>query len=100
MRRKLWVIFALLLVISPTGKAWSADWESEWKTTIEAAKQEGTIVVGIPARGELRKQLQAIFEPQFGIKMELFPARGPSNASRIASEGWRKSSCHMLFFPR
>jgi ABC-type Fe3+ transport system substrate-binding protein len=87
MQRNLWVLLALLgLVIFPADKLWSAAWESEWKTTIEAAKQEGKIVVGTPARGELRKELQAIFEPQFGIKMELFPARGPSNASRIASE--------------
>jgi hypothetical protein len=70
----------------PAEKLWSADWQSEWATTLKAAKKEGTVVVGIPAQTELRKELQALFEPKFGIKMELFPARGPSNASRIASE--------------
>jgi ABC-type Fe3+ transport system substrate-binding protein len=86
MRRNLWVVVPLLLVVIPVDKLWPADWQSEWKSTIESAKQEGKIVVGIPAQSDLRKELQAIFEPQFGIKMELFAARGPSNASRIASE--------------
>jgi iron(III) transport system substrate-binding protein len=64
----------------------AADWKSEWNSTIEAAKQEGKVVVGIPAQSDLRRELAAIFEPQFGIKMEYFAARGPSNASRIDAE--------------
>ena len=86
MRRDLWVVVPLLLVVIPAGKLWPADWQSEWKSTIASAKQEGKVVVGIPAQSDLRKELAAIFEPQFGIKMELFAARGPSNASRIVSE--------------
>src|SRR5262245_65469381 len=50
------------------------------------SQKRGTIVVGIPARAELRKELEAVFKPQFGIDMELLTARGPQNASRIASE--------------
>ena len=62
------------------------DWKKEWERTLEEAKKEGMIVVGIPARAELRKELEAVFKPQFGIDMELLTARGPQNASRIASE--------------
>ena len=62
------------------------DWKKEWERTLQEAKKEGTIVVGIPARAELRKELEAVFKPQFGIDMELLTARGPQNASRIASE--------------
>jgi len=63
-----------------------SDWKKEWERTLQEAKKEGTIVVGIPARAELRKELEAVFKPQFGIDMELLTARGPQNASRIASE--------------
>jgi hypothetical protein len=50
------------------------------------AKKEGKLVAGIPARAELRKQLESVFEPKFGVEMELMTARGPQNASRIAAE--------------
>ena len=63
-----------------------SDWKKDWERTLQEAKKEGTIVVGIPARAELRKELEAVFKPQFGIDMELLTARGPQNASRIASE--------------
>jgi iron(III) transport system substrate-binding protein len=63
-----------------------ADWKKEWEKSLQEAKREGKIVAGIPARAELRKQLEAIFKPKFGIDMELLPARGPQNASRIAAE--------------
>ncbi len=62
------------------------DWKKEWERALQEAKKEGKIVVGIPARAELRKELELVFKPKFGIDMELFPARGPQNASRIAAE--------------
>ncbi len=62
-----------------------SDWK-EWERTVQDAKKEGMIVAGIPARPELRKQLEAIFKPKFGIDMDLSPARGPQNASKIAAE--------------
>ncbi len=62
------------------------DWKREWETTLQQAKKEGKIVVGIPARPELRKQLETVFKPKFGIDMELLSARGPQNASRISAE--------------
>jgi ABC-type Fe3+ transport system substrate-binding protein len=62
------------------------DWKKEWEKSLQEAKKEGQIVVGIPARPELRKQLEAVFKPKFGIDMDLQSARGPQNASRIAAE--------------
>jgi ABC-type Fe3+ transport system substrate-binding protein len=62
------------------------DWKKDWERTVQEAKREGIIVAGIPARAELRKQLEAVFKSKFGIDMELLTARGPQNASRIAAE--------------
>jgi iron(III) transport system substrate-binding protein len=63
-----------------------SDWKKEWERTLQQAKKEGKIVVGISARAELRKELETVFEPQFGVDMELLTARGSQHASRIASE--------------
>src|SRR3989304_1888256 len=62
------------------------DWKKEWEKSLAGAKQEGKIVAGFPARAALRTQLEAFFKPKFGIDMELLPARGPQNASRIVAE--------------
>jgi ABC-type Fe3+ transport system substrate-binding protein len=62
------------------------EWKKEWEKSVQEAKKEGMIVVGIPARAELRKELEAVFKPKFGIEMDLSTARGPQNASKIAAE--------------
>jgi ABC-type Fe3+ transport system substrate-binding protein len=76
---------ALLLAVAGDALAQS-DWKKEWEKTLSEAKKEGKIVAGIPARAELRKELEAVFKPKFGIDMDLSVARGPQNASRIAAE--------------
>src|SRR5688572_12425140 len=63
-----------------------SDWKKDWERLQQDGKKEGSIVVGIPARAELRKQLEAVFKPKFAIDMDLSTARGPQNASRIAAE--------------
>jgi ABC-type Fe3+ transport system substrate-binding protein len=82
---------AALLAVSflgaPAGNlSAQTDWKKDWERALQEGKKEGKIVVGIPARAELRKELEIIFKPKFGIDMELLPARGPQNASRIAAE--------------
>lgn len=80
-------VFSALFLWGLVGDALAqADWKKEWEKSLQEAKREGRIVVGIPARAELRKQLEAVFKPKFGVDMELLTARGPQNASRIAAE--------------
>ncbi|HZA56336.1 MAG TPA: extracellular solute-binding protein [Candidatus Udaeobacter sp.] len=86
-RTAVWLGVAGLLLWGSVGNALGqVDWKKEWERSLQETKREGEIVVGIPARPELRKQLELIFKPKFGIGMELLTARGPQNASRIASE--------------
>jgi len=59
---------------------------AEWERTLEAAKKEGKIVIGIPPSTELRKEMEAALKRKFGLEAELVAAPGPRNASRIASE--------------
>ena len=86
-RSFIWVGLGGLLLWASFGSAPAqVDWRKEWERSLREAKREGKIVVGIPARAELRKQLEVAFKPRFGIDMELLTARGPQNASRIAAE--------------
>jgi iron(III) transport system substrate-binding protein len=62
-------------------------WQSEWERTLEAAKKEGKVVVGIPPSAELRKALESAFKSKFGFELELFPATGPQIANRVVTEG-------------
>jgi ABC-type Fe3+ transport system substrate-binding protein len=85
--RKKTALIAALSFLSWAGDASAqADWKKEWEKILQQAKKEGNVVVGIPARAELRKELEAVFKPKFGVDMELQVARGPQNASRIAAE--------------
>jgi len=80
------LLTGVVFLISITPAAAQTDWKKDWERTLQDAKKEGEVVVGIPARAELRTQLEAVFKPKFGVNMELLTARGPQNASRIASE--------------
>jgi len=57
-----------------------------WEKTLEMGKKEGTLVLGIPASAELRKQMGSRFTERTGIPVELLPARGPENVTRIITE--------------
>jgi len=89
-RRTKQKLFTIVLGLLSWGAAHTAqaqvDWKKEWERSLQEAKKEGVIVVGIPARAELRKELEAVFKPKFGIDMDLSTARGPQNASKIAAE--------------
>ncbi|OGQ78848.1 MAG: hypothetical protein A3F90_09160 [Deltaproteobacteria bacterium RIFCSPLOWO2_12_FULL_60_19] len=64
----------------------AADAQTDWEKTLAAAKKEGTLAAGIPASAELRRTLEARFQEKFGISLELLPARGPENVTRIVNE--------------
>lgn len=64
----------------------SASLPAEWERTLEAARKEATVVVSIPASAELRKGIEDVFPKRYGIKVELFPARGAQGVQRIQQE--------------
>src|SRR5713226_9282010 len=80
------ILSLLLLVQAVHGAEGKTAWQIDFDKTIAAAKREGKVVVAIPPSSELRKQLETAFKTTFGVDVELVPAPGPRNASRIASE--------------
>src|SRR5262249_28610875 len=59
---------------------------AEWDKTVEAAKKEGKIVIGIPPAPELSKELEPVLKQKLGLEAELVSNPGPRNASRIVAE--------------
>jgi ABC-type Fe3+ transport system substrate-binding protein len=85
------IVTVILLLSISVSALYAAEvkpaWQLEWDKTIEAAKQEGKVVAGIPASAELRKALNQTFSKRYpDIDIELATGRGPANASKIAAE--------------
>lgn len=57
--------FAALSVWGLVETALGQDWKKDWEKSFEEAKREGAIVAGIPARPELRKQLELIVDTKW-----------------------------------
>ena len=80
-------ILISLLSLQPADAAQEKPaWQADFGKTLAAARKEGKVVLAIPPSSELRQQLEAAFKTKFGVELELVPAPGPRNASRIASE--------------
>jgi len=56
-----WILAALFFCVSIDAALAQSDWKKDWERALLDASKEGKIVVGIPARPELRKQLEAYF---------------------------------------
>jgi iron(III) transport system substrate-binding protein len=60
--------------------------QNDWQKIVEAAKQEGKVVISMPPSAELRKGIEDAFTTKYGIVLELVPARGANLIGRIAEE--------------
>lgn len=86
-RVSLGITLAVSLHLQPVyGAEGKAARQTDFEQAVAGAKKDGKVVVAIPPSSELRKQLETVFKTRFGIDVELVPAPGPRNASRIASE--------------
>ncbi len=61
-------------------------WESEWNKTVEAAKQEGKVVLYSTPSGDVIRDLAGAFEKKFGIKVDWINGRGEELAERMQTE--------------
>ena len=84
--RIIWLALAALFLCGSVGDLLAqSDWKKEWERTLQEAKgrQDRRWDSG---SGRIGERVGNGFKPQFSIDMELLTARGPQNASRIASE--------------
>ncbi|HXV82979.1 MAG TPA: extracellular solute-binding protein [Candidatus Binatia bacterium] len=84
---------AVLTPLIATAQTGTSSSQTDWEKTVDAARQEGTVVVSVPTSAELRKQVEAAFHQRFnGIRLELVAARGSANVNRIIEE--KKAGVH------
>ncbi|MDP2647482.1 MAG: hypothetical protein Q8P24_21340, partial [Desulfobacterales bacterium] len=63
-----------------------AQWEAEWKKTLEAGKKEGKVSVYVSSIAPgLRKQA-IVFAKQFGIEMDITSGRGSQLREKLRTE--------------
>jgi|SRR5919109_2342895 hypothetical protein len=91
MRRNHWIVPISMVItvwLSVSGSARDAEAQRspEWQRTLEAAKQEGRIVIAIPPANELRREMESVLKQKLGLEAELISNPGPRNASRIVAE--------------
>jgi iron(III) transport system substrate-binding protein len=58
-----------------------------WDTVVAAARQEGKVIISVPASADLRRALETNFERRFpGIDAEFFSARGAEAVNKMLAE--------------
>ena len=62
---------ALLLIAFHVESA-GAEWQSEWETTLAAAKKENVVTVITDVTASMRDALTLTFQSKYGIQVELF----------------------------
>jgi ABC-type Fe3+ transport system substrate-binding protein len=75
------------LAIAQPVLALAAEWQTEWDKTVEAAKNEGTVVFATAANAELRRQLEPPLKRRFGIGLEYAGGRAAEQSAKIIQEG-------------
>ena len=80
-------IFAVAVLVCALAKiASAAEWQSEWESTLAAAKKEGKVAVITDVTAAIRDALTLPFQEKYGIPVELFGALGREVPPRIAAE--------------
>ena len=78
------LIFAHLVgaAAAQTGQGQSGEWDK----ILEAAKNEGKVVVSIPPSRKLRRAMEVAFTRRYGIGVEFVSARSSASIQKIISE--------------
>jgi iron(III) transport system substrate-binding protein len=88
MRRGVLLLAALVLThLAGTAAAQTGQSQpGEWDMVVEAAKQEGKVVVSIPPNRKLRRGMEVAFTRRYGIGVEFVSARGSASIQKMISE--------------
>ena len=80
-------IFALALLLCALAEISSAaEWQSEWETTLAAAKKEDVVTVITDVTASIRDALTMSFQSKYGLQVDLFGALGREIPPRVLAE--------------
>ena len=81
---RIFIVAVLLCALAKIASA--AESQSEWESTLAAAKKEGKVAVITDVTAAIRDALTIPFQEKYGITVELFGALGREVPPRIAAE--------------
>jgi iron(III) transport system substrate-binding protein len=80
-------IFGLALLLSLLAQVSSAaEWQSEWESTLAAAKKENVITVITDVTSAIRDALTISFQSKYGVQVDLFGALGREIPPKVLAE--------------
>ena len=80
-------IFALALLLCALAEiSFAAEWQSEWETTLAAAKKENAVTVITDVTASIRDALTMSFQSKYGLQVDLFGALGREIPPRVLAE--------------
>ena len=80
-------IFGLALLLSLLAQVSSAaEWQSEWESTLAAAKKENVVTVITDVTSAIRDALTISFQSKYNIQVDLFGALGREIPPRVLAE--------------
>ena len=82
MKTKFLALFFIALYANSAG----ADWQTDWDSTLAAAKKEGTVSVVTDVTAAIRDALTIPFQEKYGITVDLLGALGREIPPRIIAE--------------
>ncbi len=77
---------------APAAASQPADWEARWKALVEAAHQEGKVVVKGPPTAAVRTELPRAFRERFDIELEYLG--GPSGDALVQLQHERQAGIY------
>src|SRR5947207_13735763 len=87
-------IFALALLLSAFAQVSSAaEWQSEWESTLAAARKENMVTVITDVTASMRDALTMSFQSKYGLQIDLFGGLGRETRPRGRAE--RKAERHL-----
>ena len=75
-----------VLIVALAGAPALADFNTEWKALIAAARQEGKVVLNAVPGARMRRELPVAFKKKFGVELEFVAVRTRQAAQRAIRE--------------
>ncbi|MDP2644888.1 MAG: extracellular solute-binding protein [Desulfobacterales bacterium] len=84
------MLFLIFLPFAPRAVTAAADaqptWQATWEQTLQAARQEGKVVLYTTAGPNIRKDFTRAMKDRYGLDMEFVPGRGAAMVNKVLSE--------------
>ena len=80
-------ILALAFLLNAFAQiSFAAEWQSDWESTLAAAKKENTVTVITDVTASMRDALTMSFQSKYGLQVDLFGALGREIPPRVLAE--------------